>query len=361
MGSFDEWRRADEQWARDNAELLEVVFQWFLSNGEWPEVGALQHAMYQRSPRIENVQQIANSRPGIPGQFASAIAQGIQLGARHLLNVPGAEYLLASTVRATQIAVEIFLTSTPGEYAQVRLGDLPAATPGVSATRKLVPNFVLSDHPTPFAGGSYGDDWAIGINPATIMKFEGVEDSSDYVSRQLQIIKGWCDDHDAKIGNVQRGGPFHAFIVMPFEEEWSNDSRSFIDSAVSSFGTNLVAERADDNDFPGRVTEQIVNSLEEADLVISDITGNNANVGWELGFAHARSKPCVIVKRRDIGSAPFDIYDQRRVDYSSDPTEEETDRLKRMIRASIDQIKNSVNQEDPGDMGRLFRGPTFLA
>lgn len=359
MGSYEDWRLADEQWASDNLELLEVVFQWFLSHGEWPEIGALQHAMYQRSPRIEGVQLIANSRPGIPGQFASAIAQGIQLGARHLLNIPGAEYLLSSTVKATQVAVEIFLTATPGEYAQLHLADLPTALPGVSTIRKLVPNFVLSDHPTPFAGGSYGDDWVLGVNPATIMKFESVKDSADYVSRQLEIIKGWCDEHDARQGNARRGGPFRAFFVMPFEEEWSDSSRNFIDSAVSSFGANLIAERADDNDLPGRITDQIVDSLEESDLVISDITGNNANVGWELGFAHARSKPCVIVKRKDIGSPPFDIYDQRRVDYSSHPTEAEVDRLKRMITASIDQIKNSVNQDGLGNLGTIFKGPAM--
>lgn len=354
MGSFEKWRAADEQWADDNLDLLGVVYQWFLRNGNWPEIGPLQHAMYQRSPRILDVQRRANERPAIPGQFSSAIAQGIYLGARHLLRIPEAHYLLSSTVKATQVAVEVFLAATtPGEQLQLRSDDLGPTSSGIGGIRNLVPAFVLSDHPTPFAGGTYGDGWTLGIDSRFIMDFEGVKDSNNYVARQLGIIEGWCAAHDARQMASRRGGPFRAFIVMPFEEEWSTTSRKFIDDAVSSFGTDLVAYRADDSDAPGRITDQIIDSLEESDLVISDITGNNANVGWELGFAHAQSKPCVIVKRRDSSNAPFDIYDQRRVDYSLDPTDDERDRLVRMIRASIEQIRNSAPQEN---LGILFKG-----
>jgi hypothetical protein len=353
LGSFETWRAAEEKWIDDNLDLLDAVYQWFLSNGEWPEIGPLQHAMYQRSPRIMEVQKRANARPAIPGQFSSAIAQSINLGARHLLNIPGAEYLLSSTVKATQVAVEVFLAATPGEQTQLRSEDLGPTFPGISAIRNLVPAFVFGDHPTPFAGGTYGDGWTLGIDARFIMDFEGVKDPNDYVARQLRIIERWCEVHDARQTASRRGGPFRAFIVMPFGEEWSATSRQFIDNSVSAFGSDLVAYRADDSDVPGRITDQIINSLEESDLVISDITGNNANVGWELGFAYAQSKPCVIIKRRDASSAPFDIYDQRRVDYSPDPTDDEKDRLTRMIRASIEQIKSSAPQEN---LGVLFKG-----
>jgi hypothetical protein len=137
---------------------------------------------------------------------------------------------------------------------------------------------------------------------------------------------------------------------MPFEEEWSEKSRSFIDHAVELVDSEIIADRADDIDDPGRITDQIVNRLEEADFVISDITGNNANVGWELGFDYARSKPCVIIRREETASAPFDIYDQRRVDYSSEPTVAEAQRLARMIDAAIDQVKSAVSMSNLSEL-----------
>jgi nucleoside 2-deoxyribosyltransferase len=281
------------------------------------------------------------------------MAQGISLGARHLLKIPESEYLLASTVKAAQVAVEIFLSTTPGEQGQLHLSDLGSALPGIYGIRRLIPAFVLTDHPTPFAGGSSGDDWIMGINETLVMKFEGVSNPNEYVARQLQVIEGWCTEHDARLGAVRGGGPFRAFIVMPFEEQWSSASRAFIEHAISLVDSEIVADRADDIDDPGSITEQIVNRLEEADLVISDITGNNANVGWELGFAYARSKPCVIIRRRETLSAPFDIYDQRRVDYSPDPTVAEAQGLKRMIEAAIEQVKSAAVSED---LGSHFKG-----
>lgn len=353
MGSYEQWRAADERWLDDNLELLGLVYQWFLNHEEWPDVGPLQHAMYQRTPRITNVQEVANARPAIPGQFAPAFAQKIWLGARHLLKIPEAQYLLASTVVVAQAAVEIFLATTPGEQAQVHDSDLGQAFPGTQSIRKLVPKFVFSDHPTPFAGSSEGEGWMMGINESLVMKFEGVSNPEDYAARQLQIIEGWCAEHDVRLGAVQHGGPFRAFIVMPFEEDWSETSRAFIDHAVSLVDDAIVADRADDIGAPGRITDQIVNRLEEADFVISDITGNNANVGWELGFAYARSKPCVIIRRKETAGAPFDIYDQRRVDYSEEPTVAEAQRLKRMIEAAVEQVKSAAHAPS---LGALFKG-----
>jgi hypothetical protein len=353
---FESWRTADEEWGDRNLELLVEVYQWFLTHEEWPEVGPLQHAMYKRTPRITNVREIANARPSIPGQFAPGIAQSIWLGARHLTKFSDARPLLNSTVKAARAAVEVFLDATPGEQMQVHQSNLGPTSPGDDSIRKLVPRFVFSDHPTPFAGGSFGDEWIMGINESLVMKFEGVSDPEEYVARQLGIIEGWCAELETRRGAVREGGPIRAFIVMPFEEEWSEVSREFIDHAISLVDSKIVADRADDIDDPGRITDQIVNRLEEADLVISDITGNNANVGWELGFGYARSKPCVITRRRDSASAPFDIYDQRRVDYSPEPTVAEAQRLKRMIESAIEQVRSSVVAEN---LSSVHKGPLF--
>jgi hypothetical protein len=346
--SFEQWRSDDQRWLKDHLPFLGEVFQWFLKHYEWPEVGPLQHAIYQTGDRTTDVREIANARPTIPGQFALAVKPTIPLGARHLLRIPEARTLLTVTVAATQQAVAKFLAAVPGQQVSLSRSEIQLATPGQRSTLKLLPNFVTSDQPT-FGGGGGDEEWVLGIYSDLVMEFEGVKDPSDYVDRQLHIIRGWCDQYDARAGLTQSGGPYRAFIVMPFEKPWSDAVHSFIRRAIEAFDGNVVPIRADEIAAPGKITNQIVEELASCDLVVADITGNNANVAWELGYAFAHDKPCAILRSKKArGRAPFDIYDHRRTDYSPEPTADEEQRLIRSIEAAIDLLRSVAERVDVG-------------
>ena len=66
----------------------------------------------------------------------------------------------------------------------------------------------------------------------------------------------------------------------------------------------------------GNVMRQVLLGLEQADILIADITGNNPNVLYELGIYHAFGKPAIIVKEEApegtpaVGT-PFDIQEYR--------------------------------------------------
>jgi hypothetical protein len=45
--------------------------------------------------------------------------------------------------------------------------------------------------------------------------------------------------------------------------------------------------RADELPHPGSITHQIIGLLYNADLVIADLTGSNANVAYELAIRHS--------------------------------------------------------------------------
>src|SRR5438094_2959942 len=45
--------------------------------------------------------------------------------------------------------------------------------------------------------------------------------------------------------------------------------------------------RADDLPHPGSITQQIIDLLHKADLVVADLTGSNANVAYELAIRHS--------------------------------------------------------------------------
>jgi hypothetical protein len=58
----------------------------------------------------------------------------------------------------------------------------------------------------------------------------------------------------------------------------------------------------------GLPSENIRSEIERADLVLVDITGNNPNIMYELGFAHGlKKKVAVLVDARATAEQPTDL------------------------------------------------------
>lgn len=63
-------------------------------------------------------------------------------------------------------------------------------------------------------------------------------------------------------------------------------------------------------EYGGLVSEmllQIPRTIENADVIIADITGADPNVMYELGFAHALKKPVFPIARREEQKIPSDL------------------------------------------------------
>ena len=73
--------------------------------------------------------------------------------------------------------------------------------------------------------------------------------------------------------------------------------------------------RADGLPEPGRITSQIIDLLNSADIVIADLSGNNANVYYELSCRHAIGKPAIHMAV-DGTPLPFDVADNRTIFYT---------------------------------------------
>lgn len=92
--------------------------------------------------------------------------------------------------------------------------------------------------------------------------------------------------------------------------------------------------RADHLNEPGRITSQIIKLLMEADLVIADLTGSNANVYYELSLRHALGKP--VIHMATVGThLSFDVRDNRTIFYTMHSRMAEDART-----ALADQIKH---------------------
>ncbi|QFG24677.1 hypothetical protein [Actinomadura sp. WMMB 499] len=69
--------------------------------------------------------------------------------------------------------------------------------------------------------------------------------------------------------------------------------------------------RADELPGSGEITEQICRHVREADIVIADLGGGNANVMYELGLRHAIGKPTIQIG--DHAQLPFDVANIRTI------------------------------------------------
>src|SRR5262249_42953032 len=64
------------------------------------------------------------------------------------------------------------------------------------------------------------------------------------------------------------------------------------------------------------ITDDIVESIKKCRITIVDVTGNNANVMYELGYVMALEKPYIIISQ-SVQFMPFDIRNIRAITYTN--------------------------------------------
>jgi len=94
------------------------------------------------------------------------------------------------------------------------------------------------------------------------------------------------------------------FVLMPFDKSFDDVYKIGIKESCEAAGA--YCERVDEQIFNERILDRIYNQIAKADLIIADMTGRNANVFYEVGYAHALGKTTVLLtsKADDI---PFDL------------------------------------------------------
>jgi hypothetical protein len=105
-----------------------------------------------------------------------------------------------------------------------------------------------------------------------------------------------------------------AFVAMPFAPEMEDVFYYGIQNPVRQLG--YICERVDQEAFTGGILEQVKMRIENAEIVIADLTGSNPNVYLEVGYAWGKMRPTVLVvnKKDDLR---FDVSGQRCLKYQS--------------------------------------------
>jgi hypothetical protein len=126
---------------------------------------------------------------------------------------------------------------------------------------------------------------------------------------------------------------------MPFsgttsctEQEWTEIFEKVFKPAIEEAELGYVCRRS--NATRGNIVAGIIRDLNDAHIVLADLTDRNANVFYELGVRHALSDRSIIVaQRRD--DIPFDLsnYASHVYDWRSTKGKEElTEKLRGILR-----------------------------
>ncbi|MEQ1676176.1 MAG: hypothetical protein ABL876_05730 [Chitinophagaceae bacterium] len=114
----------------------------------------------------------------------------------------------------------------------------------------------------------------------------------------------------SRVASVNKG---LVFVLMPFNVEWSmRIYTNIIQRNVQELGLQCI--RADNLNGP-IIIEDIWTQINQAGLIIADVTGKNSNVMYELGIAHALGKPVVLITQT-IADRPFDTTHLRHYKYA---------------------------------------------
>ncbi len=114
----------------------------------------------------------------------------------------------------------------------------------------------------------------------------------------------------------------HAFVVMPFGRKKAADGSPYDFNAIyqqvikpSLEAAGFESFRADEETVSGDILTDMFQELLLADLVICDLSIDNANVFYEVGIRHAFRKRGVVHIQAGRAYMPFDIFNVRTIPY----------------------------------------------
>lgn len=136
--------------------------------------------------------------------------------------------------------------------------------------------------------------------------------------------------------------PRTCFVIMPFsktdlctEEEWTYIFENIFKPAIEGAGLDYECRRSEAT--RGNMVAGIIRELNDAYIVLADLTDRNANVFYELGVRHALKNRSIILAQRR-GDIPFDLsaYASHVYDWKTDKGKANlTDKIRQLL-AEID-------------------------
>lgn len=352
--------------SRNQRLVVQATYDIFRETGRWPTVDA--------------IDRLADERWGIDGfeVLRSLPPEAVLVDARHLREDQEVKLPVGAIAECENSAsdLELFVHAVrwlaekersfrptsqhSAEQIQVTSEQFSAdlATEGIRVDavglRKV---YILTSIENLTWGGSFDIDgesgkWMIHLR-RNIRPYRRVDSLAEYLETRQRVAVAAENEArrryesppavDVEPSNSAEDRRRYVFIAMPFQTSWSRAVHACIARACQSLdaeGLALHWQRADEIARPGRITEQIVDAITACDAMVADLSGMNANVIYELGYAHANSTPVVLLNQ-DPDASPFDLRDMRQIPYSVDRLDDCLAQLILHLRAALDGEKSA--------------------
>lgn len=107
-----------------------------------------------------------------------------------------------------------------------------------------------------------------------------------------------------------------AFIVMQFDKNYNELYTDVIKPVCENNGYDVC--RADEGVNTGLILQDIIDAIQNSAIIIADISPNNPNVFYEIGFSHALNKPTILLNEKTSREhLPFDVSGFRTIFYDN--------------------------------------------
>ncbi|HEV2036257.1 MAG TPA: hypothetical protein VGU71_19050 [Candidatus Dormibacteraeota bacterium] len=300
--------------------MLQIVFDAWRENVAWPK---WLYVHYEMKARGLDASAVLRTMPlGLVSGVSMGYPQGRDTAS---LTISGINYCERAQAQKEAFMALLRLAQetdrshhpkpTDDAGPEIRESELLARVPA----EMLKPMSEVLDHwigvlsPTHRAGTDHAE-WVLMVSQE-VQRFQAVKDLDEYVLAVAEWLR-------PPIGG--RPSTRQIFVLMPFEDR-QQPVYDAIRAAVATV-KGYICKRSDEITTPGRISFQIIEAIQRADLIIVDLWGHNPNVMYELGFAHAAGKPTILLAPRRYQS-PFDIHDWRYIEYSHAELEHLTKKL----------------------------------
>jgi len=124
-----------------------------------------------------------------------------------------------------------------------------------------------------------------------------------------------------------------AMIIAPLDPS-GEQVRDAVRQVLQELGMEVF--RADTLQVGSNLTYEIINAIESSDLIIADVSKQNPNVFYELGFAHALRKPTLLMTSQEgLSRVPTDLSSNHYLIYDLSNLSDFQNTLKRMIQRNL--------------------------
>jgi hypothetical protein len=105
------------------------------------------------------------------------------------------------------------------------------------------------------------------------------------------------------------------FVVMQFSKEYNELYEDVIKPITEKAGYECI--RADEFYTSTPILKDIIESIQNSAVIIAEITPDNPNVFYEIGYSHAISKPTILLCDTKREKLPFDLSSFRTLFYEN--------------------------------------------